>query len=734
MSEIPENLPEFEVKARFEDSVLTGRVDRPAGSPLGAEIAFYLIRDGRVSERRRYSEAATASFLLKSTGQYAIKAFLKDGNAKVAKLSNEIAVEEVGFVSPRRLPELPFTRLDLPHQDIAVLQTTGRRLPLVENSLADIEDATGLATTRAGCDGDPTFVIHGRKADCGSGEVFFSGMTCTDDRFVFGPEDVDPERPDELHEGVGDFMLVAVGDESVSIRTDHFGVGKVYYYVGQGVACAANRMHLLLEVLAAVGVSLRPNATKIRAGLQATSQVFTQNFSSAMDLDDCFCLSPGSALRIRAGEIEILPTAIAAILDEPTDQVLGSQEYEELLQAGCEEMIRNLRLALEHPVFERVRLDVTGGLDSRMLFAALAQLPEFAGQVELHTADFPTSPHDLPISLRLSRDTGFRYDTGRRETYDVDSDTSLLENVSLNLGTYFGIRGETTRTRLPGTLCVNGFYGEVSARPYFARLVYGQPTESLDPRDYPAAHLGGMGAQHLTMSVNYDLTSYYRDEFERMPGSSSAAKFDAFYLFHRNGLHCSDRWMSHVRAPSWGPLQSRALFALKWRTLDTFRDITVQVDATEKLNRDLALVPLGRDRDNADRASISDVYPSTSNDMWTQLGITDEDMARFKEGGKQRRNNAERLRGADSLALQAKNSRMLQNHREWVIAGIDELETEHRLVSPTEAEELRVFVNHEYRNAKKQTRPAGTVITAKVLSAVYQCRAARRTAGLGLPR
>lgn len=712
-------LPEYEVQTWRDGLTITGAVKFTQAPPVGTEIAFYLICDGKVVERRPYSLTPTVVFLANSPGEFSVKAFVRHGNVKVARQSAK-QYHDLKAVDSRPLPDLPFVPLALPHQDLAVLR--GGDAPRFAATLSSLERRTGLKLTQLKQFDGQAYVIHGQNAALESSEAYFSGMTTVGEEFIFGAPDASTVKPDKLRDQVGDFVLIESSSESIYIRSDYFGVGKIYYYIGEGITCAANRMQLLLEILAACGLALTPNRSKIRASLQATSQAFTQNFSTLMDIEGCHCLPPGAALRIQPSTTELVPTELAHVLAESTHQRVSRADRDALIEDGCTEIVRNLRGALKHPSFDRVRIDVTGGLDSRMLFAALSHLTEFADRTELHTADFNTSPYDLPISLQLSRHTPFRYDTGRRETYDLDADQSLLENISLNLGAYFGIRAEITRTRLPGTLGVNGFYGEVSARPYFARLIYGTDSESLAPEDFPEARIRSMDVKHRPTTTSADLVSHFRSQFERLPGDSAAARFDAFYLYHRNGLHCSDRWMSHVRAPSWGPLQSKSLFALKWRTLDTYRDITVQVLATEHLNAELAKIPIGREKDNLDRSRISSKYPSGVQEVATLLEPSGADLARFKSGGTERRKNSQRFTSIDSPALQAKNANMLRNHLQWVLAGIAELRDTHRIISPREAEELGSYIEREYGKATKHLGPAGTVLTSKVLSAVYQCR------------
>jgi len=709
----------FDVRIHADSETVTGTMVFRDAKPSDAEIAFYLSRNGKFVERRPYSRDTSAVFLLQDAGTYTVKGFLKTGDAKAAKSSPAHTHVPRQIQESQSPPDLRFAPLAFPHQDLVVVSSSSSETPRVQAELEALAGSVGCTLSTFATTAGATHVIH---AEAGMGPSFFSGMASTTSRLVFGPGEAAVTGAEELRHSVGDFCLVEIDNESAAVSTDYFGVCKMYFFSDRTIACASTRSHLLLLTLRALGAELEVDATSVRAMLQANTQVFTQSFSSSIGVAGCRALAPGQSLLLTAGRIDVGRSPIADILDQPTDQHLSAEEYEHLLAQGCSEIEHNLRVALEHPGFSRVRVDVTGGLDSRTLVTALSRMPEHADHVELHTADFATSPHDLPISLRLSRSMPFRYDTGERATYDIDADTALLENISYHLGTYFGIRTDGSRTRLPGTLCINGFFGEASMRPYFARLLFGRHEEHLDPADFAHSHVESINYSRRPISRDYDLQSAFRSEFENLPGTTSTARFDALYLFHRNGLHCSDRWMSHVRAPSWGPLQSPSLFALKWRTLDSLRGIKVQIDATERLNPDLALVPVGREKDNADRSRYDQKYPPSISGSH-QPSASDDDRRRFSMAGRERLKVARRLEGPRSDSLKKKNSKRMERLEAWLLSAAEELRLVHAVLSADEASELRDHIRSEFSSDKGGLQPSASVTSNKVLSALYICRA-----------
>src|SRR5699024_4065530 len=151
------------------------------------------------------------------------------------------------------------------------------------------------------------------------------------------------------------------------------------------------------------------------------------------------------------------------VQDGASDAVPSPLEYKESVERASEEIVSNLRVALTHPRFEAVRVDLTGGMDARLIFAALTHLTEFNAKVGLQTSYVPSSPDDLKISLALTRNYPFGYDEIPRVVRDQSMPESVLPAQSMNLGAYYGIRPERVRSKLQNTLRINGFYGEVTA-------------------------------------------------------------------------------------------------------------------------------------------------------------------------------------------------------------------------------------------------------------------------------
>lgn len=722
----PSENPTFEVSIEHKSGLIVSQVLLDNDVHASLLFAFYLLRDGEVIWRGGYSTNASAEFLPQSPGVHKVKAFVKGGDFKASKFSLPINVEVDSVkkfdASAEKLPpNLPFTALELPHRDFAVFSISNDVEERLPSALEQLAEMTNLSPVSWPTEHGKLNAIAKPDAYVEDGRAIFSGSTRLDDRLILGPGELGQGDIHNIGDGVGDFSRGVFKPSGFEIDSDFFGVGKIFYYQSERIVCASNRYHLMLTVLNTIGEPLELDSIKARGSLQAVNQPFTQNFSEEMDVRGCKMLRVGKKMRIRGMALSFHDTEIAEVVSQPTDQHLTSNEYWSRVNDAADEIVDNLRVAVTHRQSDAVRVDLTGGMDARLVIAALSKLPEYRDRVHIHTADVAGSPHDLRISLALTRMIGLEYDTLTRTTHSMVASESLKESLSYNLGSYFGVRPETSRSRLGRTLRINGFYGEVSARPYFARSVFGTPAASLSPADFACDYIDSVPERDRPTGRNDELSAMFRTEFDALPGESSAARLDAFYLFYRNGLHCSDRWLSRALAPAWGPLQSKKLFALRWATFDTFANIKLQMDVTECLNQEVALLPIGREKDNRDRAAIDERYTVDWQNVDAQLDLTSSDFERYSEANAVRANRLVREPRTDVHRVSIMNDLFDAQYESWLLEAVDYLSTETDIVSPREAVVLGDKIGEW--GAKNERPPQRLIVLGnKLLSLYFQAK------------
>lgn len=729
-------IPSFQVNAHTSGAQVEADVTFDAPFPPELEVAFYLMRDRSPVWRGRYGHELSTTFEVEEAGTYIVKAFAKLHGEKHTQVSAPIVVSESALLEARdlerRIPSsLPYTPLDYPHQDFALLALPEAMREVQLSKLQHEVNDMGLKLGQWSTTDSSIEVVATPAVWAENRSSLFSGLARTADRLVFGANDLEANSTEEVYESIGDFTLATRQEWGVEVRTDYFGIGRLYTYQSANLICISNRYHLLLKLILAADEKLAINRIKARANLQAVNQPFTQNFSTDMDVQGCKTVPPGSILELQGFDLKLRASAIATVLNEPTNQEIDEEQYTTQLNKAADEIVDNLRIAIDHPQFDAVRVDLTGGMDARLVFAALSRLDPNRDRVQIHTADVSGSPSDLPISLALTSKAGFEYDSLPRKTSPIASIDSTLENLSFHMGSYFGLRPETARTRLPRTLRVNGFYGEISARPYFARQIFGKPAEAMDSGDFCRFYVDSINHTQRPLSRNDELYTLLRQEFEELPGNLPAEKLDAFYLYYRNGLHCSDRWLNHVLAPGWGPLQSKELFSLKWKTFTRSKDVRLQMDITELLDSDLALLPIGRKKDNIDRASLDSRYHVPQGDLAELLDLSTSDHVRYEKARELRSAATTKLAGSMPQPVAVKNARFNHTYESWLYDAVSALHNDYEVISSREADQLRSYLKKNFNPSVSTPTKNGFILGNKILSVYYQCTIACGHSGDG---
>ena len=226
------------------------------------------------------------------------------------------------------------------------------------------------------------------------------------------------------------------------------------------------------------------------------------------------------------------------------------------------------------------------------------------------------------------------------------------------------------------------------------------------------------------MGTTEEIVELFEREMSELPGDSTHAKYEAFYLFHRNAYHCSSRKTARTVGPSWGALQSKELFALKWKTLSLRRDISLQTDVIEALNYDIAMVPTSNERVNRERAAIYPRYePFIA--AASQYRVTKEDdIAReYREAAVERRRRSFWNGPAPDGASAELNARYERDFQSWTLSALGDLVSRYKVLSQLEAERLMAYMGLGSSSLSAGSTPVrAQVIANKVLSAWYECQ------------
>lgn len=500
------------------------------------------------------------------------------------------------------LPDLRLTPLVRPHEDIAVIA-----YKQAEHDLESFSERYQFILTKH----YGNIVSLSKRspvqlADHSKG--IFSGYAFHDGKMLIGMDEAVSNTRDirDLYEAYGEFSICIIGGGCIKCSSDFFGMVPWFYFEDDKLFAASNNYHLMLLLLAEIHVELSMNIPRSRVNIITSGFTYGAPFSKDLDINGC-------KINLAYEEINYSPirgcytrrTSLWDIISENTE--FNEDLYEEYIFKAKEEIESNCKAVFEHPMFDKIVIDVSGGFDSRIIFAAACNLPKhLRKKIYTHTRKSGTVDDIEKASAIINL---YQYP---KVSY-VKEDTSLLfdsfgeinlAQISRTLGTFsvnsYLYMSEYDNLR---TLELTGGIGEVVLG--FQR-VRGELDYSLGD-DRLLARLGGC---YLHNSVE-ELKEVFLDQkiiINRTLANYSSCN-DLFQKFHQLYLDFRNRFIvgsSHIiennnmRIPM---LASKYALRAKWMYFRCFKenrvpDEKISIDLLSAINPLLAALPFASENDN----------------------------------------------------------------------------------------------------------------------------------------
>lgn len=606
---------QFTVEAHLSDQTLETRIVPNGGGKEDDVHFFYLLKDGGVHERSAsWQVGRDYRFDVEQSGLYSVQAHVRRDGENLMRFSAPALYldpeDDSAFAS--FIDDLPRAhevvgrevfRPTYPYDDFVLFSS--------HSAIREDRNVQSFARTHElyrheGLSSERNVFLAGAKADDRSWH--FSGSMWSGDRLLFGSEDVETSRMAKIlqEEPTGNHTYaLATSSGAIRCGTDYFGIAKLFCLEAEGSVIVSNNYHLLLIAARALQLDLTVDRDRARSSLVfATIQPFHQVVSGQMDVDGIRLLDVDEEIVVDSGTVRRERTSLRAMLCEP--EAFDEALYDELLHEAVDEIRTNVRAVLGHPAFEHVICDLTGGMDSRMVFGAVSGLSDQRDKVRIHSHFSPAEPDDVVVAQELNSFYSYPYDDLDRQYDIIDSFPLAAQSWSYNLGTYYSYVPLTSANRIPSAARLNGFYGEICARPYYGRRMLNTQFDVDEPENFVERYF----AHHQKTALVDDpdalltLRRIFTDRLEELPGRSALEKLDNHYLFYRNGLHCSDRFRTKISCPEFGPIQSKSLTRAKVMSYQKFKGAKVQFDALNLLNPVLANVRYDKAFDNDEFARL----------------------------------------------------------------------------------------------------------------------------------
>ena len=484
-----------------------------------------------------------------------------------------------------KLPKLALFKPKHPYGEIAVIYDA-RPGAQSEDRLAGFCEQEGFSSLDM--NGAIVLTTLEPQTDKNGARYIFSGITRWQDKLIVGASDIEKHgiAASELREGIGEFELLLFDGQKLELSTDYFGMCQWYYYKSDdGIFVAATSYHLLLLTLKALGTKLRLNTKKVIAGMAFFWFACESSFTEEMDIEQCYELPLEQRIVIQqdsAPAFENTSFYQKARIHEPYTE----ETYEKYLYQVKDEIIMNVRAAFEHPGFEYILCDLTGGLDSRTVLAAVTNLPDSLTQ-KARINTYSGSVDDIEVANTIVNAFGLKWDDIPREkTYDgIGIFGEALHQVpqSHNLGTYYSNYMLPKYFENKNTLNFTGGFGDALYHHACYLIDYSKSDHEI--------------LEQFRQSIDVPQTSnasglfleYLQNSILQMPGKTIKEKLELFYIYYHNRHHFKTKYVK--QSLRWMPLQSKAAFQCYLMCLGHGLDDRFEFDMISIMNPLLANFP-----------------------------------------------------------------------------------------------------------------------------------------------
>ena len=597
----------FSLEAKIANNSIHCKIETEACAD--DQFYYYVMKDGAIVHRSEWTSENELVHAIEEPGNYYIQAHLKRDGINTFKRSGSLFFNTASCAEELKLKwdseELPeilepsLYTLKKPFSTFLVHHRASK------SNSDELQVQNISASLKKSCDiehGDKLFTLYQFSESQNNNNILlYSGTAICQSRFIFGDDDVNEElSAEDFISAIGNFTIIGKSEDRVTLHTDYFGFSKVFYYTDGNNSYISNSYHLLLKAIKSSGTALNLDYDIALSKLNFVGlQPFYQNFSRRMDMAGIICLPIDKLIYFDNKGMHIGHKVICNTLYD--EREVTHDEYVELIDRAKQEIISNLDIIAKHPKFDRIIVDVSGGMDSRLVFSAVTHLPEHRDKIVINSQDTRGAPDELNVALTINSKYEYSYDD-TAETIVMPPPQELYENISsYYMGTYYSFNYSNLKTERPGTIRITGFGGEIVARPYFSRLHLNTELDTYEVGDFADRYFEKFGYLSL-FGTNSELHSSTKNifsaELNQLPGDGAIEKFDIHYLYYRNGLHCSDSLRADTSGPEFAILQSKSAFALKKRCFNKHKSVKLQLDLMNALNPFLAQYPYESEMDN----------------------------------------------------------------------------------------------------------------------------------------
>ena len=618
-NEYQHKIPEFHVDLKIKNNVLTSEIDVIPNEQY--RYFFYLYNGNKIVEKSGWITENNMSWELKDSGIYTVTGFVMHGTAKeyrysmpVEYFSDDEKKEFAAFMSESRqknhiVNKLQYSPVAEPSYDFIVCSVSD---PL-KSMLKQFGEDFSLASTVIHSDEKKHIAMftNAQQETIDGHRVFFNGEIELDGKLfttLSGNENID-----EMHHAYGAYWLVDCADNNIRICRDFFSSRKIFCYKCGDTYMFSNRVHLLMLCAKQLNLKLTLNIDNIKAKLSSMSlAILEQSFSRYTDIKEIQQLAFDEDYVFDGDwhpEYNRMHDCFCA------DAVYHTEEYQSLTAKAVDEIYTNAIAVTTDKTARCQLIDVTGGLDSRMVYAAMTKLPATERKkMRVSTIDVAVT-NDLAYSIKLSNIYNMRYVDIAFETKELTWEHANNVARSFFIGIEHNVSYTNRRRVNDADRGNHGQFGEFY-RNYLAQSYYNTYMDNLEyDSDEYSYNVMTKYAKFSIVDYNKAYSSLHKlfaEEMRNVPPDSASRKFSVVYMY-RHMLHFFEDYCRYYGFYKWGVLQSAAALKAYNLSIDVFKNYKLMFDMLYKLNPILITLPFANAAYNQEINRIGDILDITDN-------------------------------------------------------------------------------------------------------------------------
>lgn len=583
----------------------------------GDKYFFYLIKNGKVISNSGWITKTSFQWEVTETGIYCIQGYIMRNNHKSIKKSlpvffstesdKKMYEEFLTLENIEETKKLSFYEAEEPYCDFAIVNL--EKNSLMKNTDFEIPKTNlKIVHTWENADYDSFVLSNGKLLEIEDKKILFSGECVIGEQFISSVQEKEQlgSAIKELFGAIGTFTILEIERESCRVYTDYYGFGRVFSLKKEGISIVSNRYGLILKLMDKLNLEKNLYFEKVKVLLSTVSvQLLQQNIIREMNIKDIIQILPEEALEWKQGEWKKIKSALGQEISEfiPFHRC----NYKRDLTIAAKEILKNIDVILESNSFEYIISDLTGGLDSRVIYAGLTNFIEKKDKVRINAQDTPQS-RDLEIAIKLNGMYNFLWDDLKEEWIEKDIEEVREKLRSAYIGTYYAIGRNNRIIGLKDKIRLTGGGGDFCARPYYSRKYFNSIVRELSDVKRFIRYISSDYAANLIIDGK-EFEKFNEIMVEELSSNpmeymTNLERFNYLYFAYRNGFHFHNILSHKLGIPCFMPILSKQLYKLNLQTHNLFQSVRLQLDLIEELNPLLVCIPFDGKTDEEDRKQM----------------------------------------------------------------------------------------------------------------------------------